>query len=989
MQISIIHGIDRPEIRKRLLADGTVDKNYIQWPDTWWGPTRDVPIQGITALYDVQPSEALCLGAPSHAKSYLTGVDRKNWVLPPTDVIVLDVDGMPYVEGHSDATLIADPEGTIRAQMDVLFGCQLREVYHVVALSSSSGFTGDFRAHVWIGAGEFYAPKDVAAWTKTLNDAVGGFLDTGIFQASRMLFAHPPKLDGPDPLPRRVFEFKGERGLQLLGKGIQPMDGTVPLTKHVTRGKHNLYQMNMAPLYAGEGGVSQECWNFVLSCKRAGMTEDDAVEAMRATLLRIEVPRVTWKRMWLLPKKNDTGWRDPVLGLVRRMYRDIHAGMQNVFGLPAYREPDTTLGAAVDAMRAAVVSQVQREGVFLNKVTLGAGKTHEIVDFAVNARDKKVLIVAPNHDRCNEIVKRLEAARTERLADAWQEYEDEDQLRGHDSPHLERPWSEWRGRTAQGMCSRLDAVSAAFSAGVNVATHVCGFPTTSNPDGPRCPAFARCAYVDQVMGFWNYNWVVPVAMITHLSRVASEADVIIVDEGCVDLLAGLRTTELEELLAPRPGRLGVLSRRAHADLLDGERRMSFDELNEALELDLAARPSVEVMPDMGDDEIMTRCDLKDYRKGCVSIWRALLAEHAGGKNHLHVFYNEEELSDGTKGARWRAQTSWRTKPRLLTQAPTVLLFDATPNEVALKAHFPNLEVFSFDAPKLNTRVVQVYDAKGKRSTLINDLKPTDPKFSEADARIKENRRKIAMMINAQPGYTIVVTKKQHREALEKEFKFPRAAFAHHGAVEGQDSWVFGDGTKLKGVEVDNLIVVGRNAPLPWVLEAMARPHHCDEEEIVQMGGWYREEHCELANGIAGYRLRHDDARVDAVLRSITVDGQMQAVGRLRSVRRSKVGRIFVLHSMRLDIEVTECVSSGEMMRRVGDVTLLSASEVDRLIGFGGRSTERLDVKATHKYRTRDKKEQPKPFSCRVAVGADVDQAMRDVGAVWWEAVGGE
>eukprot|EP00163_Fabomonas_tropica_P008000 TRINITY_DN17614_c0_g2_i1.p2 TRINITY_DN17614_c0_g2~~TRINITY_DN17614_c0_g2_i1.p2 ORF type:complete len:155 (-),score=7.05 TRINITY_DN17614_c0_g2_i1:310-774(-) len=153
-------------------------------------------------------------------------------------------------------------------------------------------------------------------------------------------------------------------------------------------------------------------------------------------------------------------------------------------------------------------------------------------------------------------------------------------------------------------------------------------------------------------------------------------------------------------------------------------------------------------------------------------------------------------------------------------------------------------------------------------------------------------------------------------------------------------------------------------------------------------GWYRTENWELGGGVAGYRLRHDDPRVDAVLKNVSVDSLMQAVGRMRSVRREKMGRVFIMHSMRLDIEVDECVSAEEVMRRVGDVTLLSASEVDRVFGAGGRNTREVAkrVTATHKYRMKEKAAQPKPYLCAIAAGADVDQCMTELGAVWWEAV---
>jgi hypothetical protein len=679
--------------------------------------------------------------------------------------------------------------------------------------------------------------------------------------------------------------------------------------------------------------------------------------------------------------RSTTGGYDASLGEARRMFRKMRAGETTVYGNAAYVEPQTTLDAASEALRRAVAAQIDETGTFLNKVTLGVGKTHEIVDL-VTSNDIKALILAPSHERCEEIVDRLNDARERRL---WSVLDEVGQFDEIEETYLERPWAAWRGRSAEGMCSRLPAVNAAFSAGVSVHKHICGFPSEGDGDMvERCPAISTCAYADQVMNFWRNNWVAPVAMISHLSRIASGVDVVIIDEGCVDNLAGGRSVPLEDMLAPRDGILGQLSHQAHGDLLKGKRTLTLEQVTEALDLELEAKPTPHIEPNMTDDEIVERCNPGSYRSGCVSIWRGLQSEFAGGQNHLHTWAHTYKEETGEEVTRWYADVAWRKKARLLEKVETVLLFDATPNICAVKAHWPDVEVVDVQAPNMNLDVVQVQDASGKASQLLNQLPKSDPNYKAEEARVVKARAKIAKWLNAQIGYTIVVTKKAHREALEKEHTFARVSFAHHGNVEGQDVWEFPDGTRLHGAAIDNLVVLGRNTPMPYVMEQIARQHHCDEEPIKQMG-WYRTEHWELANGIAGYRLRHDDPRVDAVIHNVAVDGQMQAIGRMRGVRRMKRGRVFIMHSMRLDIAVTECVTAAAMMRRVGDVTLLSRKEVDRVFGTGegGASRTLKHVEATHKYWR--EAGQTQPYRCAIAVGADVDQCMSELGALRWSA----
>ncbi|TCP59773.1 hypothetical protein EV663_11669 [Rhodovulum bhavnagarense] len=973
---------DKTEVRKRFV-DGVEDKDHFKFSSEWWPSklTLDLselyhiyrrPGEVIPGLID-NPRAILAFGHPE--KSGVCSHKAEGWSCAPADILVLDGDGIDYPDGYSDATLIADPHSTIEA---VLASIGLAGIRCMVVLSSKAGMAGKFRAHIFVELAKHYRLEDLNAllkeWSKELP-----WVDP-IMSAAHTLTSCRPWLEH-EHLPERVFLFDG----MCPTLDTPEARGMVELLKMPSRGKPGqVYRLNEDRIRNDEW-VTRECWNFVLNCKRRHMTEDETIEALRAEFARIPAPRSAWKKMRKPMKDAVTGERlDEELGDARRMYRDMHGGKAKTYGEPAYQEPTTTLDDATREMRKAVLSQVDREGVFLNKVSLGVGKTHEIVDYATRD-DRKVLILAPNHERCVEIVERLEAARHKRMDELMDAYGAMSVI--ENDGWVFRPWETWKGRSADGMCDRLDVVNEALRAGVSLFKDVCGFPIGDNDAGPRCPHFSRCAYARQVMEFWRNNWVVPVQMISHLSRLAGEADLIIIDEGCVDELARQKSVNLEELMAPRSDRLNELSRRAYRDLMDGERRMTREEIEEALSLDLELRHVPEVTPDMPDDEIVERCAPGDFRPGCVSIWKGLLAEMDGGCNYIHVFYFEEEV-DRKKVGRWVAEVSWRVEPKLLSQVETVLLFDATPNITALRAHFPELEVAEFEAPAQNTHVVQCYDTSGSRASILNpfDKSKDLKKWTQAEAGYKKKREQVAALLRAQPGYTVAVVPKDYREAMEAEHTFERVVFAHYGKVQGQDRWEFPDGTKLHGAEIDNLFLIGRYAPMPYVMESEARKHHCDEDAVTKMGGWYREVPVELADGVAGVMPVHDDPRVDAVFKAVWRDTQMQAFGRGRSVRRESRLRVFILHNMPLEVSVAEVVPASVMMRRVGDVTLLSEVEVDRVFGFGGRNTREVKKRCvvTHKYWREEG--QKRPYECAVADGADVDRAMRDVGAVRWEAV---
>ena len=140
---------------------------------------------------------------------------------------------------------------------------------------------------------------------------------------------------------------------------------------------------------------------------------------------------------------------------------------------------------------------------------------------------------------------RLNDARQKKLDDLPYSYDEDPILEA-----LCKPWRVWRGRGRPGMCDRLPAVEAAQKARVSVHKSICGFGQET-----QCPLFDQCAYAHQVEEFWRYRWVAPVAMIKHKSRIADEADIVIVDESCLGHLAAHRKSDLDELLTPRGTRL--------------------------------------------------------------------------------------------------------------------------------------------------------------------------------------------------------------------------------------------------------------------------------------------------------------------------------------------------------------------------------------------------------------------------------------------------
>jgi hypothetical protein len=296
------------------------------------------------------------------------------------------------------------------------------------------------------------------------------------------------------------------------------------------------------------------------------------------------------------------------------------------------------------------------------------------------------------------------------------------------------------------------------------------------------------------------------------------------------------------------------------------------------------------------------------------------------------------------------------------KSDVLMIFDATPNEVALKAHFPEINVHRFDAKVQNSHVVQVMNNKGVKAEYLNALpKPTDDAntddkeaWAKAETKKATKRAGLAKWLKALPARTVVICKKEMRARMEDEHRLPKVEWGHLSGIEGQDVWQIA-GVDVKGAEIDNLVLIGRNLPQPYVIEAIARQHHFDEERVrviekPERGfAWYHDEYKEIMPGVAGIRPVHPDPRVNAVAESIWKHTLEQAFGRGRGTRREKRLRVFICHNMPLDVTVHEAVTATELSARCGDATLLSPKEVERVFGYSGRGAQNFRVVQTHKY----------------------------------------
>lgn len=896
-----------------------------------------------------------------------------------TNFYVCEMDGVPFLPGYSRDDLLRDPQGTLDAHIRKYHGLPERAAY-VAMLSSSAGFSkkGEpvgLRYHLWLALDRLYRPREIDFIDEQHVARFGDkIFDTKIRQPGQLLAIAPPIFENcDDPFPLRVFYSPGE--LQTVAFPFPPeFERFEEAELMPMRGKSASSPLLNADAFSSESHRTDAVhqWIAMMRWRDPKMTWEQAHHLLNAELHRVNASPDAWKRLGGATLKE-----------AKRMWNAFRfkSGQRRAtFALPRFVEPRGTVEKAYNDMEAAFAQQLATPGYYLNKVSLGTGKTQQIVDKATHDR-RGVVVLEPSIERCDEVAERLNAADERRRAEdpvEWEDYDPDDE-RG-------KPWTVWRGRQQPGMCARAELTEAYQSLGKSVSTDLCG-----HGQDVKCPHFATCPHANQYEYIDRVRWVLPSQSLTHERRIGKEAEVVLIDEGVVDSLIGHSFFPLSRLLEPREPRLNELSLKVHTALAHGKTEhmsppdfgLSRDEIEEALALELRLKPDVLVTPDMPDEVVQKRIDDAKGRwfPSLAAFWRALLAEFDLARdyvNAIHKYFARDE-------AEWRVRVGWRVQPRFLKEHHTVVLFDATPNEEALRAHFPELEATEFAAPNQSVHVAQVLDVAGRRNQFIGEKSEKD------QVRARKARDHFAAWLRAQPGYTVAIVKKQVRALLEEEQAFERVSFGHFGAVQGQDLWHFPDGAILKGAEIDNLVLFGRTTPPAYEPEKIAMAHFWDGPKLrrvpVPKDGipWYDHAPKAVADGYAGVVLKHPDERVDSVLRSIWHSSQLQAFGRGRATRRDKPLRVLIGHNLALDVEVQEALTQQQLNARVGDVLLLSPKEIERLIGYSGEFARRITKEPNVRYWTREG--QTQPFSAWVRPGADVEAAMRSIKALRWEAAG--
>ncbi|MCJ2011237.1 bifunctional DNA primase/polymerase [Methylobacterium sp. J-076] len=302
-------------------------------------------------------------------------------------------------------------------------------------------------------------------------------------------------------------------------------------------------------------------------------------------------------------------------------------------------------------------------------------------------------------------------------------------------------------------------------------------------------------------------------------------------------------------------------------------------------------------------------------KALAGIWRelrAFLAGEADASGRLYLRYDEEtEARILERRSLDTIRASW-TAPALLIDATLPearLLEPVVGHGIEVKA---DITARWSDAVKVRQIVGAPVTAR-KLGIIDNDEEPEGETPGAPKRVITDLLRFIHLRAALVWPRVVVVIAPMRLIAVLTDLGLPEnVETAHFGAVAGIDRWASAAG----------LICIGRLQPGPGITEPLAGiitgtvPGSI--EANAQGGRWYTREAGAIrladGKGAAVERIRHPDALVEALRWQITEAGLIQAIGRLRALRRDAASPAFldIINDVPLPISVGEVTTWDEV-----------------------------------------------------------------------------
>lgn len=478
------------------------------------------------------------------------------------------------------------------------------------------------------------------------------------------------------------------------------------------------------------------------------------------------------------------------------------------------------------------------------------------------------------------------------------------------------------------MCQRHEAAATIASLGVSVTENLCF------KSGKECPFAKDCAYLkqrDDLEGREGGVFVMSHAYY-HLPSPAPKADIVIVDESLLGNASGSAMVTVEQ-----------------ATSTAGWTQTGIESLNKALDYRTDAIKAVGILQDSTEP-------LAELREFGLEKVKGLYKFAAARENDVLSTIDPETtdaeieaITEEVKAAGFRSVTVlWRSIMRELEALPdpedrgVIHGVVSIPNSDQLIAYYPK-------TPRIQKSTSVLYlDGTADQDLLERAL---DREFDE---RRYTARRQLSRAVfvdgrgfskQSLTGEGLNGKWKADADRFQQELKTFLAGLAqrksvfaampmkaeqalglpdpimtgHYGAMRGLNIW--------QHCEV--AVVVGREQPAPWDVEAAVRPFIITDPEPLKTTTRYAKETraIQLESGRT-HEIEvevHPDPRAQAMLEQIREAEILQAIDRVRSIHKTR--EVYLLSPVATDIVFTDVLRWGEL--------LLGGTRADRAMQESG------------------------------------------------------
>jgi phage/plasmid primase-like uncharacterized protein len=485
------------------------------------------------------------------------------------------------------------------------------------------------------------------------------------------------------------------------------------------------------------------------------------------------------------------------------------------------------------------------------------------------------------------------------------------------------------------MCGRFDVVTQVIACGLRVGPNLC------ESGDKRCRLFDECAYQAQRRS--GPGIYIMAHDLLALPAPAPKPDLLVVDESHHARLLGEIQFPLERIEAVGSevylsGQVGAAAANDYAVaaqrirsammqevrdaqragrepyLLEAVRRAGFTSRKEIEQIAaVLARIDSEVKPDFNptSDDAAVLVALSRYAATEIAavkrFFRRISSEIEKPRRQAIGIVLDPDGEIKLKGRTMRTAVLRVHDIRRIHVGTEIgaLILDASANfEINSRIWGARLE----NVPariRRRAHVIQVYGPAFSRQSITGCDGGGRPLSDEKLSAAQRLQGEIVSFLNDLSGTVAVFTNRPVEELIAPWLR-AGVRVGHYGAIRGKNAWE----------DCDTIVVIGREQPRAWAMEAAARSLYGDDDEPLLLTGDYVEQTrgVRSAGGapVTATIHVHPDLRVQALLEASREREVEQAIDRGRLIHNALPKTVYILNDLPLDIDVDRFVSWTEL-----------------------------------------------------------------------------